>query len=45
MIDLENRIKELTEENESLIVQRKTLTKNKDSVVKDLERTKREFEV
>ncbi|CDW77286.1 UNKNOWN [Stylonychia lemnae] len=40
---LEQRIKDLTDENESLLVQRKTLTKNKDSVVKDLEKVKKEF--
>lgn len=35
---LEKKIKDLIEENESLIVQRKTLTRNKESIAKDLEK-------
>ena len=42
--DLESQLKALSEDNESLVAQRKTLAKAKDSLAKDFERFIRDYD-
>ena len=42
---MQQQIKELSEENESLLAQRKTISKSKESVTKDLEKLMKEFDI